>query len=423
MDLQKIYLKSVACFIVQTETNQIAACLESNGCQLVDTIEDADAIILTTCAVTDHSAAFTYDAILDCIKKRRNEAPLYVVGCYSRIEVQLTNELMEKYENIIPVPESSELEDIFTSNKAWDTVSYNDYFSYPYCTQKVETSKHIKNVKAKLATKAFSLIDSIFKKDLLFYYLFRQDHLYSIYVQMKVWPILIAKGCTHACTYCAVRIGRGKYRSKPISSVVDEIKAGANKGYKRVMLIGDELGPYGFDFKDGTTLATLLETINSEDIPVQLGLWYIDCFKLKEVVPALEKLAEKGRLYLLGIPFQSGSKRILKMMNRRYSLDESMDIVANLRKYPGLMIVTQFMVGFPTETEEDFQDSVAVMERGYFDSVEAFCYSPRPGTPAAKMENDVPESVKQERRQILLDIASRKARRLLLKHMVHELVT
>ncbi|GAB4345950.1 MAG: tRNA (N6-isopentenyl adenosine(37)-C2)-methylthiotransferase MiaB [Candidatus Abyssubacteria bacterium] len=422
MKPDKVYLKSVACFIVQTETNQIAAYLEGNGYQLVDTVEKADAIILTTCAVTQHSSDHTYNAILDCLARRKNNSPLYIVGCYSRIEIQKSNELHDKHENIFFVPEFVELEDIFIGNNTWEDSTYNDFFSYPYCQQKISDATKSENTKFGKRLKALSLIGSVLGKDLLFYYLLRQNHLYSIYVQMKVWPVLAAKGCTHACTYCAVRIGRGKFRSKPVASVITEMKTGASKGYDKCLLIGDELGPYGVDFKDGTTLATLLESIIAEDIPVKIGLWYVDCFKIKEIVPALETLAEKDRLFLLGIPFQSGSRRILDLMNRRYSLEDALETVGKLRKYPGVIIASQFMVGFPTETEEDFRASVELVEKGYFDKVEVYSFSPRPGTRAAKMENDVPDSVKEERNRTLSEIAARKGRKLLVKHLLHEVV-
>lgn len=422
MGPDKVYLKSVACFIVQTETNQIAACLEGNGYQLVDTVEQADAIILTTCAVTQHSSDHTYSAILDCLARRKDKVPLYIVGCYSRIEVETSKELQEKHEDVFFVPEFVELEKIFAGNNSWEDFTYNDFFSYPYCAQKIEDATKSENTSFGRRIKALSVMGSIFRKDLLFYYLLRQNHLYSIYVQTHVWPVLVAKGCTHACTYCAVRIGRGKFRSKPVASVITEIKTGANKGYDKVLLIGDELGPYGVDFKDGTTLATLLDSIIAEDISVKLGLWYVDCFKLKEIVPALETLAKKERLFLLGIPFQSGSRRILDLMNRRYSLEDAVETVGRLRKYPGVIIASQFMVGFPTETEEDFLASVELVGKGYFDKVEVYSFSPRPGTRAAKMENDVPDSVKEQRNRKLSEIAGRRSRKLLMRHLIHEVV-
>jgi tRNA-2-methylthio-N6-dimethylallyladenosine synthase len=187
-----------------------------------------------------------------------------------------------------------------------------------------------------------------------------------------------------------------------------------------VLLTGEGLGSYGVDLKDGSSLSTLIESIDSENLPVQIGFWYVDCFMLPQAVSALERLAEKERLFFISTPLQSGSKRILDLMNRNYSLDKSLEILARFRKYPKLIIATGFMVGFPTETEEDFLDSVALAEKGYFDNATVYRYSPRPGTAAAKMEDTVPESVKQFRQKTLEKIVWREMRKRLLKYVFNE---
>jgi tRNA-2-methylthio-N6-dimethylallyladenosine synthase len=202
---------------------------------------------------------------------------------------------------------------------------------------------------------------------------------------------------------------------------MNEIRTGVANGYKRILLMADELGPYGKDFKDGTSFATLLGLLNSEEFPISLGLWYLDCFHLMEAVPALEELCKKGKIFFMGITVQSGSQNILGLMNRRYSLESSMEAIRNLRKYPDVIIATQIMVGFPNETNEDFRKSLDVIEKGYFDLVEVYEYSPRPGTPAAKMIDNVPAHVKNERAMVLRKLASQKGRKLFLKHLIREL--
>jgi len=124
------------------------------------------------------------------------------------------------------------------------------------------------------------------------------------------------------------------------------------------------------DFKDGTSLSTLLGELSSDEFPVSIGLWYLDCFHLRAAVPKLQELCEKNKVFFLGITVQSGSPNILRLMNRRYSLEDSMEAIRNFRKYPDVIIATQIMVGFPNETDEDFQQSLSVVEKGYFDLVE-----------------------------------------------------
>jgi threonylcarbamoyladenosine tRNA methylthiotransferase MtaB len=420
MNARKVYVTSKACYIVQTETNHIAAYLKNNGYELVDSCKEAEAIIITTCAVTGKSAEATYQGILECIKGRNDGVPIYVVGCYTRIEPQRVKEL-EQYGNIFPVAETQEVEREFLGNNTWNSIVYNNFFSHPFCSQQIEQANSCLLFKVKLLNYIFSATDKVLNKETSFYYRFRTGHLYSQEVQRRIWPVVVSKGCTHACSYCAVRIGRGPYRSKALDSVLNEIRAGVANGYKRILLMADELGPYGRDFKDGTSLATLLGLLNSEEFPISLGLWYLDCFHLMEAAPILKELCKKGKIFFMGITVQSESQNILGLMNRRYSVENSLEAIRNLRKYPGVIIATQIMVGFPNETDEDFRKSLDVIKKGYFDLVEVYEYSPRPNTPAAKMTDNVPNHVKIKRAAILRKLASGKGRKLFLRHIIREL--
>ncbi len=416
----KVYVTSKGCYIVQTETNHIAAYLENNGYSLVDAPGDADAIIVTTCAVTGTTAEANYQTIMDCIGSRRDGVPVYIVGCYTRIETQRLEE-MTAFENVFPVPEIRDVEREFLGTNAWDSIVYNNFFSHPYAAQKMQELEERVPFKHKLVQPVFSAIDALTRKETMFYYKFNVDHLYSPHIQRRLWPVVASKGCTHACAYCAVRIGRGKYRSKPMDSVLNEIRAGVANGYHRVLLIGDELGPYGVDLENGTSLATLLENLAADEFPVSIGLWYIDCFHLMEAFPAIEELCRKGKVFFLGITVQSGSPRILQLMNRKYSLEDSMAAIRTFRKYPDVIIATQIMVGFPGETDDDFRQSMSVVDTGYFDLVEVFEYSPRPFTRAAKMVDDVPPATKAARAATLRKLAVKKGRKLFINHLMREL--
>lgn len=416
MNVKKVCVTSKGCFIVQTETNHIAAYLKSNGYQLVDTYREAEAIIITTCAVTSITSEATYQAIIEGVENRNNDVPIYVVGCYTRIETERFKEL-EKFGHVYAIPEIRDVDREFLGSNSWDSIVYNNFFSHPYSERKMKELNSRIPLKHRLMRQVFFAIDAITKKDTVFYYNFKIDHLYSHEIQRRIWPVISSKGCTHACTYCAVRIGRGKYSSKPMDSVLDEIKTGINKGYKRVLLIGDELGPYGVDLKNRTSLVKLLDALCSDDFPVQVGLWYIDCFHLKAATPKLEELCRKDKVFFLGITVQHGSPRILELMNRRYSLEDSMEAIGKFRQNPNVIIATQIMVGFPNETDEDFEKSMSVVEKGYFDLVEVFEYSPRPGTKAAEMTDNVPADVKNERATMLRKLAAKKGKKLFFKHL------
>lgn len=173
----KVYLTSKACYIVQTETNHIAASLVSNGYQLVNSIPEADSIIITTCAVTDSSAKTNYDGIMECINKRKDNAPIYVVGCYPRIETQRTKELSE-YENVIPVPEYKEIEKIFLGSNSWNSVIYNDFFAHPFGNERLKTRMEKISIPKRITRSFLSGLDSIFNKETSFYFHFL-NHLYN----------------------------------------------------------------------------------------------------------------------------------------------------------------------------------------------------------------------------------------------------
>ena len=413
----KIYLTSKGCYIVRTETNHIAAYLGWNDYKIVENINEADAIVITTCAVTESAAQTTYDAILNCIRSRKNSAPIYVVGCYSRIEIERMKELAH-YENIFALPEIIDIENVFLGSSSWDSVVYNDYHSHPFYHEKVKEYGRSRTA-IKVIKSFFSVVDTIFNKETLFYFNFRR-HLYNPEIQKNLWPVIISKGCVHSCSYCAVRIGRGKHTSKSPSSIINEIKIGIDKGYKRCLLIGDELGTYGIDLKDGTSLSSLLITLIIDEFPVSLGFWYLDCFHLTEVASQIEELCEKDKIFFLGITLQSGSERILSLMNRNYSLEKSIESIRKFRKYTKVIIATQIMVGFPTETEEDFRKSLDLINKGFFDLVEVYEYSPRPLTKAAKMNDDVPPETKAKRADKLRKVASKHKKKLFIDKVINE---
>lgn len=414
----KIYVTSRACYIVQTETNHVASYLAWNDYELVDNIPDADAIIITTCAVTGSAAQTTYKGIKECIKNRKNNAPVYVVGCYPRIEVEGIKEL-SSFENVISVPEVKDIENIFPGSKPWDTSVYNDFFAYPFGNERLEIKKKEASFIKKISLPFISGIDKAFKTDMLFYFHFRR-HLYNPEIQRRIWPVIISKGCIHSCTYCAVKRGRGKHTSKPISSVLREIKTGIEKGYNKFLLIGDEVGTYGIDLKDGTSLSLLLEKLNTDEFPISVGFWYLDGFNIMEAVDQIDALCKKDKVFFLGITMQSGSLRVLKLMNRNYSLSDNMEAVRRFRKNIKAIIATQMMVGFPTETEEDFNQSVNLINKGYFDLVEIYEYSPRPRTKAAQMDDDVPAKVKAARATELRKVAVKRSRKLFWKKILND---
>ncbi|MBE3596169.1 MAG: tRNA (N6-isopentenyl adenosine(37)-C2)-methylthiotransferase MiaB [Hydrogenibacillus sp.] len=223
---------------------------------------------------------------------------------------------------------------------------------------------------------------------------------------IKAW-VNIAYGCDEFCTYCIVPYTRGKERSRPPEEILAEIRDLARQGYKEVTLLGQNVNAYGKDFRSRRyTFADLLRDVHAIDIPwVRFTTSHPRDFD----DAAIEALALGGNLLEhIHLPVQSGSDRILKRMNRKYTREMYLDLVERMRaRIPNVSFTTDFIVGFPGETEEDFEATLSLAETVGYDAAFTFIFSPREGTPAAKMKDDTPLSVKKARLEQLNETIAR----------------
>ncbi len=205
----------------------------------------------------------------------------------------------------------------------------------------------------------------------------------------------ISYGCDKFCTYCIVPYTRGRERSRRLEDVLKECQDLVNHGYKQITLLGQNVNSYGLDFKDGTTFAELLEKVAQTGIP---HLRFLTSYPSQFTDAMLDVMSRYSNIDpWLHFPVQSGSTSCLKRMGRRYTREEYLALVHKIRKaVPNIALTTDLIVGFPGETEEEFQDTLSLCEEVRYSSAYTFIYSPRPGTPAAKMEQ-VPPEVSHER--------------------------
>ncbi len=217
--------------------------------------------------------------------------------------------------------------------------------------------------------------------------------------------VTIIYGCDRFCSYCIVPYTRGREKSRPMEDVLNEVRSLIHKGVREVTFLGQNVDAYGKDLNDGTSLAKLLE--EASKIEGLDRIWFLTSYptdmtdELIEVVAQNEKVAKNFH-----IPIQAGSDRILKLMNRRYTKRDFLELVEKIRKKVAeASISTDVIVGFPTETEEDFMETVDVLKKVEFERVNLAIYSPREGTLAyRKYEDDVPYEEKVRRFQYLLDL-------------------
>ena len=216
-------------------------------------------------------------------------------------------------------------------------------------------------------------------------------------------------GCNNFCSYCIVPYVRGRERSREPKDIIREIERDVADGVKEVMLLGQNVNSYGKNLEKPISFAKLLQEIEKIEGLERIRFMTSHPKDLSDELIAVMGQSKKICRHL-HLPLQSGSSRILKLMNRKYTKESYLDLVDRIRKdCPDISLTTDIIVGFPGETEEDFLETMDVVEKVGFDSAFTFIYSKRTGTPAASMENQVPEDVVKDRFDRLLKLVQQKA--------------
>ena len=212
-------------------------------------------------------------------------------------------------------------------------------------------------------------------------------------------------GCNNFCTYCIVPYVRGRERSRAMEDIVTEVKGLIKEGYKYITLLGQNVNSYGNDFKDNTNFALLLKTLANLDGDFRIKFMTSHPKDLTDEV--INVIATEPKLSkVIHLPVQSGSNKILKLMNRNYTVEHYKTLIKKIKDtVPNYFISTDIIVGFPHETEEDFMQTYNLVNEVKYGGVFGFMYSPRTGTIAEKMDNQVPQEIKNERVNKLLALS------------------
>ena len=359
------------CQMNVNESAKIKSILQNMGYNVIEDVSEADAVFLNTCTVREGAATQIYGKLgeLMAVKEERGTI-IGITGCFAQEQGE---ELAKKFPVI----------DIVMGNQNIGKI--------PTAIEKIE-SGDVKHV-----------IYTGDEDDL-------PPRLDAEFDSKKTASIPITYGCNNFCTYCIVPYVRGRERSVPMPQILDEVKVFVEKGYKEIMLLGQNVNSYGNDLETGENFAVLLEEICKIDgeflvrfvspHPKDFGDDVID------VIARNEKVAR-----CLHLPLQSGSSRILKLMNRKYTKEQYIELAEKIKsKIPGVALTADIIVGFPHETEEDFLDTLDVVDKIGFETSFMFMYSPRKGTAAAKMDGQLDQEVKKERLQRLIDLQNRKSK-------------
>ena len=361
------FVMTFGCQQNEAGSEKIAGMAESMGYEIVSSPENAYLIVVNTCAIREHAELKALSTIgqYKHIKQKNPELVIAVCGCM--------------------VTQEHRVNDI--------------KFKYPYVDFVFSTSA-IHRLPELLSTK---LVRG--KR------LYCTDEDYSVAEGLPIkresdyraW-VSIMYGCNNFCTYCIVPYVRGRERSRRKEDIIAEVRQLVAEGYKDITLLGQNVNSYGKDMGFDYDFADLLDELAK--IEGDYVLHFMTSHpkdatkKLVDVIANNKRIAKQFHL-----PLQSGSNRILKAMNRHYQMDRYLDIVDYMKeKIPDIVITTDIIVGFPGETEEDFEGTLYALNRVRYDMIYSFIYSPRKGTPAAEMPDQVPQDVQSERFRRLLDL-------------------
>lgn len=371
--MKKAALHNLGCKVNAYETEAMQELLEQNGYEIVPFQEGADIYIINTCTVTNMADRKSRQMIHRA-KKMNPDAIVVAAGCYVQAQ-----ENSDKIDECIDI--------VIGNNKKQNLIEILEEYEQ----------------KRKEADGVFvqqEVIDINHTKE------YEELHLTKTAEHTRAY-IKVQDGCNQFCTYCIIPYMRGRVRSRRKEEVVEEVSALAANGYKEVVLTGIHLSSYGVDFEEKETLLSLIQAVHAIEGIERIRLGSLEPRIITEefasALSALPKICPHFHLSL-----QSGCEETLKRMNRRYSAEEYFEKCMLLRKYfENPALTTDIIVGFPGETEEEFEESRAFVEKVNFYEAHIFKYSKRQGTKAAVMPNQVPEPEKTKRSNTLLALDER----------------
>ena len=368
-DEKKLYIETYGCQMNVADSEVVASIMKMAGYEMTDVIADADAIFVNTCSVRDNAEQKIYSRLqyFHSLRKHKKDLIVGVLGCMAeRVKEKL---LDEHHVNLVAGPDS--------------------YMDLPNLIAAAEQGEKAINVELS-TTETYREVLPL--------------KLPGVHISGFV---SIMRGCNNFCTYCIVPYTRGRERSRDVYSILKEIRDMRDKGFREVTLLGQNVNSYFFesDGGDRVDFPELLKRV-AEAVP-EMRVRFVTSHPKDMSDETLRVMASHPNLCrYIHLPAQSGSSRILRIMNRKYTREWYLDRIAAIRRIlPDCAISTDLFCGFHSETEEDFEETLSLMREVGYDSAYMFKYSERPGTYAAKnLPDDVPEEVKIQRLQRMIDL-------------------
>ena len=368
------FIQNAGCQMNSLQTETVAGIVKKMGYEEVSREEDADVVIYNTCTVRENANLKIYGHLghLKSIKKHKKEMKIVLFGC-----------MMQEPEVIEKIHKDYSFVDL-----VFGTHNFHKFPELFY--RSLNTEGQIIDV----WKESDEIVEGM-----------PADRKYSFKTGVN-----IMFGCNNFCSYCIVPYVRGREKSREPEAILQEIRELVADGVTEVMLLGQNVNSYGKTLENPITFAQLLQQV--EEIEGLKRIRFMTSHPKDLSDELIETMAKSKKVcHHLHLPMQSGSSRILKIMNRRYDKEKYLELVQKIRTaIPDISLTTDIIVGFPGETEEDFRDTLDVVDKCDFDTAFTFIYSKRSGTPAAKMENQIPEDVVKDRFDRLLSLVQEKGR-------------
>jgi len=366
---KKYFLKTYGCQMNVHDSELIRNLVEGIGFLPIDTIEGADLIILNTCAVRENAHDKVFGFLGRCKHEKEKNNPNMIIslcGCMAQ-EPGVCKEIEEKHKYIDLVFGTHNMHELptFLMNKM------------------DKTNFEVESIEG-------DVVENLeYKRD----------------SKIEAW-VNIMYGCDKFCTYCIVPYTRGKQRSRRSNKIIEEVKKLKSEGYKEITLLGQNVNAYGKDLEDEISFGELLERVSQIGIE---RIRFVTSHPWDFSDEMIDVIASHSNIMpYIHLPLQSGSSRILRLMGRRYTKEEYIELFDKIKsRIPGVAVTTDIIVGFPGETEEDFKETLDVVNYCKYDGAFTFIYSPREGTPATRLSDDTSKEIKEERLHRLNELVNK----------------
>lgn len=369
---KKYFIRTYGCQANVRDEETMKGILEYSGYQCAENINDADLVILNTCAVRENAEDRVYGEIgqLKGLKNKKKDLIIALGGCMIQ-EPHIVETIEKTYRHV---------DLLFGTHNIHQLL---DYLEIIYREQKRVIA---------VESKTGEVIENT----------------PSVRLDKKKAYVNIMYGCDKFCTYCIVPYTRGKQRSRELEDILNETKDLLKQGYLEITYLGQNVNAYGKDLPNGVSFATLLEEVALLGVPRIKFMTSHPWDFSDEMIDVIAKY--DSILPFIHLPVQSGNDEVLRRMGRKYTSSQYLELVRKMKsKIKGLVLSTDIIVGFPNETEEQFEDTIKIVKEVGYDSAYTFIYSPRVGTPAAMMEDKVDDETKHARFDRLVEAVEEEA--------------